>query len=199
VNLNLEPGVVSGYDPPRNKSAALALVREFEVATMVKVPMHQCAGVLIYLLAITGISLLGTKLSSVVAEHVIVLALPHLDNGPSKLSLIERRRIDTTLAIPPLPMRARARVITLEAPSMPAHVLAARLDLAEREDLETASSFRVASSADGSLEPDSHPSSIAARVYETGRTVSPSSRHASVSARDIFNRSFGVLSVASNY
>ena len=158
-------------------------------------------GVLIYLLAITGIGLLGTKLSSVVAEQVIVLALPHLDNGPSKLSLIERRRIDTTLAIPPLPMRARARVITLEAPSMPAHVLAARLDLAEREDLQTASSFHVASSADGSLEPDSHPSSIAARVYdyEIRRTVSPSSRHASVSTRDIFNRSFGVLSVASNY
>jgi hypothetical protein len=168
---------------------------------MVRVPINQWAGLLVYLLAITGISLLGTELSSLVADRAIGLALPHLDNGPPKLSLIERRRIDTTLSIPPLPMRASARVITLEAPSMPAHVLAARLDLAEREDLETASSFRIASSADGSLEPDSHPSSIAARVYdyETRRTVSPSSRHASVSTRDIFNRSFGVLSVASNY
>jgi hypothetical protein len=169
---------------------------------MVRVPINQWAGLLVYLFAITGISLLGTGLSSFVADQAIGLALPHLDNGPPKLSLIERRRIDTTLAIPPLPLRARARVITLEAPSMPARVLAARLDLAERVDLiESASSSQVASSADGSLEPDSHPSSIAARVYdyETRRTVSPSSRHASVSTRDIFNRSFGVLSVASNY
>ena len=168
---------------------------------MVEVPIHQCAGVLVYLLAITGISLLGVELSSLVADQAIGLALPHLDNGPPKLSLIEQRRIDTTLAIPPLPMRARARVITLEAPSMSAGVLAARLDLAEREDLETTPSFRIASSADGPLKPDSHPSSIAARVYdyEIRRTVSPSSRHAAVSTRDIFNRSFGVLSVASNY
>jgi hypothetical protein len=136
-----------------------------------------------------------------VADQAIGLALPHLDNGPPKLSLIERRRIDTTLAIPPLPMRARARVITLKAPATPAHVLAARLDLAEREDLETASSSQVASSADGSLEPDSHPSSVAARVYdyEIRRTVRSGSRHAAISTRDIFNRSFGVLSVAANY
>lgn len=168
---------------------------------MVRVPINEWAALLVYLSVITGISLLGTELSSLVADQAIGLTLPHLDNGPPKQSLIERRRIDTTLAIPPLPMRARARVITLEAPSMPAHVLAARLDLAEREDLETASSSQVTSSADGTLEPDSHPSSVAARVYdyEIRRTVSPSSRHAAVSTRDIFNRSFGVLSVASNY
>ena len=168
---------------------------------IVRVPINQWVGLLIYLFAITGISLLGMGLSSLVVDQAIGLALPHLDNGPLKLSLIERRHIDTMLAIPPLPMRARARVITLEAPSMPARVLAARLDLAEREDLETASSFRVASSADGPLEPDSHPSSIAARVYdyEIRTTVRSGSRHASVSASDIFNRSFGVLSVASNY
>ena len=168
---------------------------------MVRVPINQWAGFLVYLFAITGISLLGTGLSSLVADQAIGLALPHLDNGPPKLSLVERRRIATTLAIPP-PEGARARVITLEAPSMPAHVLAARLDLAEREDVvETASSIHVASATDGSLEPDSQPSSIAARVYDfqSSRTVRSGSRHAAVSTRDIVNRSFGVLSVASNY
>jgi len=168
---------------------------------MVRVPINQWAGFLVYLFAITGISLLCTGLSSLVADQAIGLALPHLDNGPPKLSLVERRRIATTLAIPP-PEGARARVITLEAPSMPAHVLAARLDLAEREDVvETASSIHVASATDGSLEPDSQPSSIAARVYDfqSSRTVRSGSRHAAVSTRDIFNRSFGVLSVASNY
>ena len=103
---------------------------------MVRVPINQWAALLVYLSAITGISLLGTELSSLVADQAIGLTLPHLDNGPPKLSLIERRRIATTLAIPPLPMGARARVITLEAPSMPAHVLAARLDLAERKTLK---------------------------------------------------------------
>ena len=169
---------------------------------MVRVPINQWAGFLVYLFAITGISLLCTGLSSLVADQAIGLALPHLDNGPPKLSLVERRRIATTLAIPRLPGGARARVITLDAPSMPAHVLAARLDLAEREDVvETASSIHVASATDGSLEPDSQPSSIAARVYDfqSSRTVRSGSRHAAVSTRDIFNRSFGVLSVASNY
>ena len=165
-----------------------------------QVPINQWTGLLVYLSAIIGISLLGTELSSLVADQAIGLALPHLDPGPPKLSLIERRRIDTTLAIPPLPMSARARVITLEAPSTPAHVLAARLDLAEGEDMvETSSSMHVASATDGSLEPDSQPSSIAVRIDERFRTVRPQSKYAAVSARDVFNRSFGVLSVASNY
>jgi len=177
---------------------------------MVQVPINQCAGIVIYLLAMTGISLLGAKLSSVVANHAMVLALPHLDNGSPKLSLIGRRRIDATLAIPPLPERARTRVITLEAPSTPAAILAARLDLAEKEDLiESASFTYVASAADGSLEPSSHPCSIAARVdsYEMTpssadrqkfRTVRSKSKYTAVTARDVFNRSFGVLSVAAN-
>ena len=59
---------------------------------MVQIPINQWAGIAVYLLAITGISVLGTKLSSVVAEQTIVLALPYLDNGPPKLSLIEQRR-----------------------------------------------------------------------------------------------------------
>ena len=58
---------------------------------MVQVSINRWAGIAVYLLAITGISLLGTKLSSVVAQQAIVLALPHLDNGPPKLSLIEKK------------------------------------------------------------------------------------------------------------
>ena len=177
---------------------------------MVHVPINQCAGIVIYLLAITGISLLGAKLLSVVANQAMALALPHLDNGPPKLSLIEQRRIDATLAIPPLPEQARTRVITLEAPSTPATIFAARLDLAEKEDLiESVSFTSVALAADGSLEPSSHPSSITARVnsYEMTsssadrqkfRTVRSKSKYTAVTARDAFNRSFGVLSVAAN-
>jgi hypothetical protein len=67
--------------------------------------------------------------------------------------------------------------------------------------IEAASTTHVASADDGSLQPASHPSSIAARVYSyemTNGTVRSSSRYADVSARDVFNRSFGVLSVAAN-
>ena len=174
---------------------------------MVQVPINQWAGIAVYLLAIAGISVLGTKLSSVVAEQTIVLALPYLDNDPPKLSLIEQRRIDAARAAQPLPEVARTRVTALETPSVPANLLAARLDLAEAGDLiEPASATHVASAADGSLEPTSQPSStIAARVYRNGSADRPkfgnvhsSSRYAA-SARDVFNRSYGVISVAANY
>jgi ABC-type uncharacterized transport system permease subunit len=166
---------------------------------MVQVSINRWARIVVYLLIITGISLLGTKLSSVVAQQAIVLALPHLDNGPPKLSLIEKRRIDAALAAQLLPEGARKRVIALETPAMPANLLAARLDLAEKEDLPPT---LVALVDEGALEPASQASSIAVRVssYETtkGQTVRSHSRHADISARDVFNRSFGVLSVASN-
>jgi hypothetical protein len=70
---------------------------------MVRVSINRWAGTVVYLLAITWIGLLGTKLSSVVAQRAIVLALPHLDNGPPKPSLIEKRRIYAALAAQPLP------------------------------------------------------------------------------------------------
>jgi hypothetical protein len=176
------------------------LPQEFEEAMTVQVPINQCAGIVIYLLAITGISLLATELSSVVAEQASVLALPYLDNSPPKLSLIERRHIDAMQAAQPLPEGARRRVAALEAPSTPANIFAARLDRAEREGL--IESTLLESGTDGSLEPTSQPSSIAVRVYgyemTRFRTVRSNSRYADVSARDVFNRSFGVLSVAAN-
>lgn len=208
MNLHLEPGVVSGYDPPRNNSAAITLGQEFEVAMMVQVPITRWAGIAIYLLAITGISLLGMKLSSVAAKQAIVLALPYLDNGPPKLSLIEQRLIDAAQAAQPLPEGARRRVTALETPSMPPKILAARLDLAEKEDLiERASPIHIASAADGSLGPASHPFSARVYSYEMTnlsidrprfQTVHSISRYAVPSARDVFNRSFGVLAVAAN-
>jgi hypothetical protein len=175
---------------------------------MVQVPITRWAGIVIYLLAMTGIGLLGTKLSSVVAKQAIVLALPYLDNGPPKLSLIEQRRIDAAQAAQPLPEGSRRRVTALETPSMPPKILAARLDLAEKVNLiEPASPTHIASAADGSLSPASHSSSISARVYSYEmtsadrpkfRTVRSNSRYIAPSARDVFNRSFGVLSVAAN-
>jgi hypothetical protein len=177
---------------------------------MVDVSINQWAGIVIYLLAITGISFLGAKLSSVVAGQTIVLALPYLDNGPPKLSLMGRRRVEAMQAVQPLPEGARTRVAALEPPSVPANILAVRLDLAEKADLnEPASPTPIPLAAGSSLEPASQPSSIAVRVYGYEITAGSADRpkvrivhanygYAAVSARDVFNRSFGVLSVAAN-
>jgi hypothetical protein len=104
-----------------------------EAAMVVQVRSNQWTGVVVYLFAITALSLLGTKLSSVVAEKAIVLSLPYLESGPPKRSPIDQRHTDAPLAIPLSPVEAKKRVITLKAPSMPANILAARLDLAETE------------------------------------------------------------------
>ena len=145
-------------------------------------PINQCAAIAIYLLAIIGISLSLATLSSLVAKQVIVIALPYLDDGPPKLSLIEQRLIDTARAAQPLPQRAR---IPLETPAMPADVLAARLDLAEKIDpASTPASTHVASAGSAN--------------WPKLRTVRSNSTYGAVSVRDVFNRSFGVLSVAAN-
>jgi hypothetical protein len=81
-------------------------------------------------------------------------------------------------------------------------VLAGRLDFIQRKGLtESASPARLASAADNLPEQTSQPSSIATHSYETrigyprkSRGARSSSRYADVTARDIFNRSFGVLS-----
>jgi hypothetical protein len=104
-----------------------------EAAMVVQVRSNQWTGVVAYFFAITALSLLGTKLSSVVAEKAVVLSLPYLESGPPKRSPIDQRHTDAPLAIPLSPVEAKKRVITLKAPSMPANILAARLDLAETE------------------------------------------------------------------
>jgi hypothetical protein len=170
---------------------------------MVQVPINQWTAIAIYFLAMTGSGLLSMKLASLVADQAIVLTLPYLDNSPPTLSLIERRRIDAMLSIRPLSEGERKRIAALEIPSLSTNVLAGRLYFADEEALTNAASpARLALVADGLLEPTSEPSSIAARVYSYRiakfRTVSSSSRYATVTARDIFNRSFGVLSVAAD-
>ena len=150
---------------------------------IVRVPVKQVAAVLIYLLVITGISLGGLKLSSALADRVMILALPHLENGPPKRSLIEQRRLDAMFTVPPLPGRATTRVTALEPPSTPANILATRLDLAEREDVST---------------PVTSYSSLITSTGEPSGVRITHSRHADLSAGDIFNRSFGVLTVAAN-
>ena len=149
---------------------------------IVRVPFQKVAAVLLYLLATTGISLLGLKLSSVVAERAMILALPHLENGPPKRSLIEQRRLDAMFAVPPLPGGASRRVTALEAPSRPANILATSLDLAEREDITPLTSY----------------SSFTPSTAEPSRVRITRLRHDDLSAGDIFNRSFGVLTVAAN-
>jgi hypothetical protein len=150
---------------------------------IVQVPVQRVAAVFIYLFSITGICLLEWKLSLALAEEVMIIALPHLDNGPLKPSLMEQRRLDAMFAVPPLPSEATTRVPALEAPSMPASILAARLDVAETE---------------GSALPFTPYSPHFASPGEPSRLRLTHSRHADLSAGDIFNRSFGVLTVAAN-
>jgi hypothetical protein len=162
---------------------------------MVQVPSNRWAGVVVYFLAITGIGLVVTKLSSIVANQAIVLALPHLDNSPPKLSLIQQRRIDATLAIPPLAQRERTWVAALDASPVAPALIAARLDRAEKEDLVAAPA--VATESEGVFRADSQPSSIATRATKH-QIARSNSRYAAVTTRDIFNQSFGVITVAAN-
>ena len=118
----------------------------------VRVPFQKVAAVLLYLLAITGISLLGLKLSSAVAERAMILALPHVENGPPKRSLIEQRRLDAMFAVPRVPGGASRPATALEAPSRPADVLASSLDLAEREDFAPHVLFLVHPKQSGTVE-----------------------------------------------
>ncbi len=165
---------------------------------MVQVPLKLSVGLIVYLVGLSGVSLLGMKLLAVVAEQTFVLAEPYL-TGPPRLPLIEQRRIDATLALPPLPKGGNERIAALETPALPANVLAAGLDFAERDDLTEAAYTNLASAAEVSPEASSQPSSIAVRVngHSTVKLQArSSSRYATVTARDVFNREFGVLSVA---
>jgi hypothetical protein len=162
---------------------------------MVQVLNNRSATLVVYLLVNTGSASLVVKLSAIEADELVVLAQPYLDNSPPRLSLIQQRRIDATLAVPPLPNRGRTWVAALgESPTAPA-ILAAGLDVAEKENVEATPA--VASQTDSAVNADSQPSSIATR--ETKRRIARSiSGHAAVATRDIFNRSFGVFTVAAN-
>ena len=72
---------------------------------MPRVPVSLCAGVVVYFLAMTGLSLFALKLSSVVTAEAIVLGLPYLlDENPPRPSRGEQRHIAVAQATPPMPV-----------------------------------------------------------------------------------------------
>jgi hypothetical protein len=151
------------------------------------------------------VGLLIMRLSSVLATQAIALSQLYLPNSPRTPSLIEQRRLEAMLAAQP-PGGEVTRIDLSEPPTLPANILAAQLDLAERDP---ASSTRFASFVEGSPEPTLQSSSIATSVYSYETTSGSGNRPklrtlrshstAAVSARDVFNRNFGVLSMAANY
>ena len=149
------------------------------------------AGLVIYILTITGISLLAAQLSILVMGQAMVVARPYLETGPPKLSLIQRRRIDAALALPPSPDQAATVIVATEVPPVRLGILAANLDLAEKGDLATAS-LGVAA-----YELEAEPSSIATESKQL-RIARSHSRYSELTAGDIFNRSFGVITSSAN-
>ena len=149
-------------------------------------------GLVGYLLVIAGTIFLGTKLLPLVAVNTIELAQPYLDSGPPKVSLIEQRQINSALALPPSHYQERAHVVTIEVPSAAPAILAAQLDLIENNDSTT-----TLAGTDAAVVPLSEPSSIATIVTKF-RVARSHHKHPVVTTRDIFNRSFGVMTVAAN-
>ena len=147
---------------------------------MPRAPISLCTGVIAYFLAMAGISVLGLKLTSVVTAKSISLSLPYLlDKNPRKPSRVEQRRIDVAQAYPPMPV---AKVIASEEPAVSYDVLAAQLDLAETEDLKAGA---VASKSPGGV------------GRATFRLKRLASKFPTLSAAEVFNRSFGVITIAS--
>ena len=150
------------------------------------------AGLVAYLLVIAGTIFLGTKLLPLVAVNTIELAQPYLDSGPPKVSLIEQRQIDSALALPPSHYQERVHVVTIEVSSVAPGILAAQLALAEKDDFTT-----TLAETDAPVAPVSESSSIATVVTKF-RAARSHPKHPVLTAREIFNRSFGVIAVAEN-
>ena len=149
-------------------------------------------GLVTYLLAIAATIFLGTKLLLLVAVNTIELAQPYLDSGPPKVPLIEQRQIDSALALPPSHYQKRAHVVTIAVSSAAPAILAAQLDLAEKDGLPT-----TLAETDAAVATVSESSSIATVVTKF-RVARSHSKYPVVTTRDIFNRSFGVVTVAAN-
>lgn len=131
--------------------------------------------VIAYFYAVTGLAFIGVNLSLVVAAKVVALSLPLMAGEiDPPASRVEQRRMAAAQAIPPMPV---AKLAALQVPELPYNLLAAKLDSAEAVDLNarpgTASRRRLA---------------VALRPRDGAR----------VPAADAFNRSFGVIPVASN-
>ena len=155
---------------------------------MVQVLNKTWAGPIIYCLGVLGVISFIALLSPVVLVHTIALARPHLQ-GPSSLSLLQRRKIDAALSLPPSLARATP-LVPAEVPTVPLPAYVARLEAAEIEDLPVTPSVAA-------FELQSQPSSIATERMRL-RVARAEPRPGYVAARDIFNRSFGVLTAAAN-
>ena len=146
---------------------------------MPRAPTSLCVGVIAYFLGMAGISVLAWTLSSLVTAKTIVLSLPYLlDKNPRNPSRVEQWRIDVAQAVPPMPV---AKLVAFEKPAISYAVLAAQLDLAEAG----AGSPIPKHSAERLGRAKSRLKRLAAEL------VTPS-------AADVFNRSFGVIPIASN-
>ncbi len=141
-----------------------------------RVLVNKWTGVAVYLASVCGICVFCMNLSGRVATQAIALALPYFpDQGPRQHSLVERRQIDAAQAAQPRPEGAEIKKAALTVPSTSPQILAAQLDLAEKEDLSV-----------------SQPTPR--RFRYCSRRVPPPF---SLSAADEFGRRFGVLTVAS--
>ncbi len=147
---------------------------------MPRAPLSLIEVVIAYFFAVTGLAFIGVNLSLVVAAKVIALTLPHIASQiEPPASRIEQRRIDMARAVPPMPI---AKVAALKEPAVSYVVLAAQLDLAETGG---ATSEAEMSAARG-----------AGRAKLRLRRLA--AQFATRPAADAFNRSFGVLPIASN-
>jgi hypothetical protein len=146
---------------------------------IVHVPVPEVAAVLIYLLAMTGIPLLALTALSALGSSLSRIWRMVPPNGRSSTKGVSTRCSPSRH----FPGRATTWVTALEPPSTPATILATRLDLAERGDAST---------------PVTSSSSLITSTGEPSRMRITHSRDANLSAGDIFNRSFGVLTVAAN-
>jgi hypothetical protein len=148
-------------------------------------------GLIAYLIGAVGVTVLAIQLFGLVLVHTIVLAWPHLQGAPPKLSLIQQRRIDAAVALPPSPAPASSGVAAAEAPTLAPEILAAQLDLSEQDDsamvLPEVAAFEL----------HSEPSSVAIEPTRL-RVAHARSQYTQLTAADIFNRSFGVITTAAN-
>lgn len=135
------------------------------------------AGVVAYLVFVTGLGSLCVSLSRHVGTKAARLAVPYVvSNAERPPTLVERRQIEARVAVAPSAPEIVDPPAVLEVPGLSAPVLAAQLDVLERQDL---------------VAPDPR----ARRAVRT--RVSRAARPVRVAAADYFGRSFGVLLKAS--
>jgi hypothetical protein len=143
------------------------------------------AAPIFYCLTVLGSVSVIVLLAPIILTKTIVLARP-LAGSPTPLSLMQRREIDAALSLPPSPNRAPP-LVPAEIPAVPIPVYVARLDSAEMEANPAVAAFEL----------ESAPSSIVTeRMKLRVARAEPKSRD--VTPKDIFNRSFGVITAVAN-